>query len=89
MRNSDRVLNTRIYQRESIDEFLSRGGKITHVPASMSADQCTWESLAKRIDNAPMPMETESDASRWSVGSDITYAIRESQSATVSELFEN
>lgn len=84
MRNPDRTP----YHLESLDEFMSRGGKITYVPPCMSADQCTWESLAKRIDNAPMPMETESDASRWSVGSDITYAIRESQSAVVSELFE-
>jgi len=79
----------RDYHLETVDEFLSRGGQITRIPSSVSADRYEWETLAARIDNAPLPVEKESDASRWHVGDDIAYAIRESQMGDMpNDIFE-
>lgn len=69
-----------------LDRFLSDGGRITVCPPAGAADDEDWNSLRDHLE----PYKTcHGDASRWSVGSDIAYAIRESQMGDLpNDIFE-
>ena len=63
---------------EALDKYLSSGGRITICPPAGAHDDEDWNSLRDVLE----PYKTcDADASRWSVGSDIAFAIRESRMA--------
>jgi hypothetical protein len=71
---------------EALDVFLSNGGRITRCPSAGAHDDEDWNSFRDFLE----PYKTcDADASRWSVGSDIAYAIRESRNADTPIIFED
>lgn len=63
---------------EMLDEFFANGGRVTKCPPAGVADDEDWHSLRDYLE----PYKTSPvESSRWSVGSDIAFAIRESAMA--------
>lgn len=72
---------------ESIDEWLSRGNRITTCQPGVSGHVTEWESLAGRIDNCPPPLCADVTVSSWTVGSDVASAITEATQESNQEIY--
>ena len=62
---------------ESIDEWLSRGNRVTTCPPGVSGHVTEWDTLAGRIDNCPEPLCADVNVSSWTVGSSVAGSITE------------
>lgn len=63
---------------EMLGEFFANGGRIVQCAPASVADDENWNSLRDYLE----PYKTSPvESSRWSVGSDVAYAIRESRTA--------
>tara|TARA_R110000868_G_scaffold143263_5_gene361228 strand:- start:1771 stop:2019 length:249 start_codon:yes stop_codon:yes gene_type:complete len=76
-------MNRKFVERESVSDFLARGGRIEKCPSLASHETFDWNTMVDRLDNSAPPLSTDVSVSRWSLGSDITFAIRESGMGTV------
>lgn len=63
--------------RETMQEFLNRGGRVQRLASNVSAHLYEWEGLVTRIDCSPEPYCADVTVSSWSVGSDIAATVQE------------
>jgi hypothetical protein len=66
--------------RETMQEFLNRGGRVQRVASNVSAHLYEWDGLVTRIDCSPEPYCADVTVSAWSVGSDIAATVQEFRS---------
>ena len=63
--------------RETMQEFLNRGGRVQRLASNVSSHLYEWEGLVTRIDCSPEPYCADVTVSSWSVGSDIAATVQE------------
>ena len=73
----------RIWEVESVESYLARGGTITTCPPARNPDLFDWNTMIDRLDNSAPPMSTDVTVTRWSLGSDISTAIQEAAAGSV------
>lgn len=66
--------------RETMQEFLNRGGRVQRIASNVSAHLYEWDGLVTRIDCSPEPYCADVTVSSWSVGSDIAATVQEFRS---------
>ena len=66
--------------RETMQEFLNRGGRVQRVASNVSAHLYEWDGLVTRIDCSPEPYCADVTVSAWSLGSEIAATMQEFRS---------